>query len=106
MYLDKFKLTDRIAVVTGAGRGIGLATAEALAEAGATVVLTDMNAELLTEARAGLAAKGHRVDSERLEVTDPRAVEAAHDAIIARHSRVDVLVNNAGIAISKEPAEK
>jgi NAD(P)-dependent dehydrogenase (short-subunit alcohol dehydrogenase family) len=106
MYLDKFKLTDRIAVVTGAGRGIGLATSEALCEAGATVVLTDMNAELLAEATAGLKGKGYRVDSEPLEVTSSAAVQAAHDAIIARHGRVDVLVNNAGIAISKEPAEK
>ena len=50
MYLDKFKLDDKIAVVTGAARGIGLAIVEALAEAGALVVLTDMNAALLDEA--------------------------------------------------------
>ncbi|WP_411034037.1 SDR family NAD(P)-dependent oxidoreductase [Shinella sp. BYT-45] len=105
MYLDKFKLTGKIAVVTGAARGIGLAAVEALAEAGATVVLTDMNPELLSAATEGLKAKGLPVDSAVLDVTDAKAVEAAHDAILARHGRVDVLVNNAGIAISNHPAE-
>jgi NAD(P)-dependent dehydrogenase (short-subunit alcohol dehydrogenase family) len=105
MYLDKFKLTGKIAVVTGAARGIGLAASEALAEAGAMVVLTDMNADLLASAREGMAAKGYPVDSEILEVTDNKAVQRVHDAVLARHGRVDVLVNNAGIAISNHPAE-
>lgn len=105
MYLDKFKLTGRIAVVTGAARGIGLAAVEALAEAGATVVLTDMNPDLLAAATQAMAAKGHTVDSEVLDVTDAKAVQAVHDAILSRHGRVDVLVNNAGIAISNHPAE-
>jgi NAD(P)-dependent dehydrogenase (short-subunit alcohol dehydrogenase family) len=105
MYLDKFKLTDRIAVVTGAARGIGLSAAEALAEAGALVVLTDMNPDLLSGAVEGLKAKGYRVEGEVLDVTDVKNVEAVRDAVIARHGRVDVLVNNAGIAISNHPAE-
>lgn len=105
MYLDKFKLTDKIAVVTGAARGIGYAAVEALAEAGAKVVLTDMNDALLKDATATLAAKGYSVDSVVLDVTDVKAVQAAHDEIVARHGRVDILVNNAGIAISNHPAE-
>ena len=105
MYLDKFKLTGKIAVVTGAARGIGFSTVEALAEAGATVVLTDMNPEVLAAATESMKAKGHSVDSEVLDVTDVKAVQAVHDAILARHGRVDVLVNNAGIAISNHPAE-
>ena len=105
MYLDKFKLTGKIAVVTGAARGIGLSTVEALAEAGATVVLTDMNPDVLAAATESMQAKGHSVDSEVLDVTDVKAVQAVHDAILARHGRVDVLVNNAGIAISNHPAE-
>ena len=105
MYLDKFKLTGQVAVVTGAARGIGLAAVEALAEAGATVVLTDFNPDLLASATEALKAKGLAVDSERMDVTDARGVEAARDAILARHGRVDVLVNNAGIAISNHPAE-
>ncbi len=105
MYLDKFKLTGKVAVVTGAGRGIGLATVEALAEAGATVVLTDMNQDLLTVSTVALHDKGFNVDSEQLDVTDVAGVQAVHDAIIARHGQVDILVNNAGIAISNHPAE-
>jgi NAD(P)-dependent dehydrogenase (short-subunit alcohol dehydrogenase family) len=105
MYLERFKLTDKTAVVTGAAGGIGLATAEALAEAGATVVLTDMNADALDKARAGLADKGFKVDAEVLNVTDAAAVQRVHDAVVQRHGRVDVLVNNAGIAISNHPAE-
>lgn len=105
MYLDKFKLTGKIAVVTGAARGIGLSTSEALAEAGATVVLTDMNPDLLSAATESMRAKGYSVDSEALDVTHVKAVEDVRDAILARHGRVDVLVNNAGIAISNHPAE-
>lgn len=106
MYLDRFKLDDKIAVVTGAARGIGLATSEALVEAGATVILTDMNADALNTAVAALSAKGLSVEGELLEVTDPEAVQrSVHDVIVARHGRVDVLVNNAGIAISNHPAE-
>jgi NAD(P)-dependent dehydrogenase (short-subunit alcohol dehydrogenase family) len=105
MYLDKFKLDKKIAVVTGAARGIGFATAEALAEAGALVVLTDMDAELLDKAAADLSAKGRRVETELLDVTDSGAAQRVNDAVVARHGRVDVLVNNAGIAISNHPAE-
>ena len=105
MYLEKFKLTDKVAVVTGAARGIGLSAAEALAEAGATIVLTDMNPQLLQTATESLRDKGHSVDSEQLDVTDPAGVQSAHDAILSRHGRIDVLVNNAGIAISNHPAE-
>jgi NAD(P)-dependent dehydrogenase (short-subunit alcohol dehydrogenase family) len=105
MYLERFRLQDKIAVVTGAGRGIGLSTAEALAEAGALVVLTDMRQDLLDQATRALGEKGYRVEGELLDVTDAKAVEAVHERIIQRHGRVDVLVNNAGIAISNHPAE-
>src|SRR5476649_3072011 len=71
MYLDKFKLTGKVAVVTGAARGIGLATVEALAEAGAAVVvITDMNPGLLRGAVAAMTEKGYRVEGELLDVTD------------------------------------
>jgi NAD(P)-dependent dehydrogenase (short-subunit alcohol dehydrogenase family) len=105
MYLDKFKLTGKVAVVTGAARGIGLATVEALAEAGATVVLTDMNPDMLAASTAAMRDKGYSVDGEQLDVTEVAHVQAVHDSIVARHGRVDILVNNAGIAISNHPAE-
>jgi NAD(P)-dependent dehydrogenase (short-subunit alcohol dehydrogenase family) len=105
VYLEKFRLDGKLAVITGAARGIGLACAEALAEAGAAVVITDMNGEAATQAAATLTARGFAAEAAMLDVTDPRAVEALQEAVIARHGRVDILVNNAGIAISNRPAE-
>ncbi|HWT62081.1 MAG TPA: SDR family oxidoreductase [Ochrobactrum sp.] len=105
MFLEKFRIDGKIAVVTGAARGIGLSASEALAEAGAKVVLTDMSQELLDKALTELAAKGYSVEGELLDVTDVEGVQRVHDSIIARHGRVDILVNNAGIAISNHPAE-
>ncbi|MCK4206441.1 SDR family oxidoreductase [Brucella pituitosa] len=105
MFLEKFRIDGKIAVVTGAARGIGLSASEALAEAGAKVVLTDMSQELLDKAFTELAAKGYSVEGELLDVTDVEGVQRVHDSIIARHGRVDILVNNAGIAISNHPAE-
>jgi NAD(P)-dependent dehydrogenase (short-subunit alcohol dehydrogenase family) len=105
MYLDKFKLTNKIAVVTGAGRGIGFACADALSEAGALVIITDMDEAAAQAARDALRAKGRKAESAKLDVTDPRAVEAVAAALIKAHGKVDILVNNAGIAISFVPAE-
>lgn len=105
MYLEMFSLKGKTAVITGAARGIGLAAADALSEAGARVIITDMNGEAAASAAEGLRASGRDVHGETLDVTDPRAVERVHAAIVARHGRVDILVNNAGIAISNRPAE-
>lgn len=105
MYLERFKLTGRVAFITGGARGIGLATAEALAEAGARVTICDRDAAELETAKAALAAKGYAVATTVLEVTDSEAVSAAADALVAREGRVDILINNAGIARSEIPAE-
>ena len=105
MYLERFKLDGKIAVVTGAARGIGLAIVDALGEAGATVVLTDMDGEAAQRAAEALVKQGRKVVAEALDVTDPRMVEELQARLVARHGRVDILVNNAGIAISNRPAE-
>jgi NAD(P)-dependent dehydrogenase (short-subunit alcohol dehydrogenase family) len=106
MYLERFKLTGRVAFITGGARGIGLATAEALAEAGARVTICDRDGAELETAKAALATKGYAVAATVLEVTDSEAVNAAADALVAREGRVDILVNNAGIARSEIPAEE
>ena len=105
MYLESFSLNGKVAVVTGAAQGIGLATADALSEAGATVIIADMNPDTAAKSSQALQAKGRKVEWEKLDVTDARAVEQVHAAIIARHGKVDILVNNAGIALSNRPAE-
>lgn len=105
MYLERFSLNGKVAVVTGAAQGIGLATADALSEAGATVIIADMNPDTAAKSSQALQAKGRKVEWEKLDVTDARAVEQVHAAIIARHGKVDILVNNAGIALSNRPAE-
>ncbi len=105
MYLDKFQLGGQVAVVTGAAKGIGFAVADALSEAGAHVVLTDLNGAAAETAAQVLVSKGRKVSAMELDVTDARQVKAVADKIVALHGKIDILVNNAGIAISFIPAE-
>lgn len=87
------KLDDKIAIVTGAGQGIGAGIATKLAAEGATVVVADVNEET---AKATAAALGPRAVGIRTDVTDRDSVEAMVDQVVAEFGRVDVLVNNAG----------
>ena len=105
MYLERFRVTDRVAVVTGGAQGIGLSCVEALAEAGARVVIADLNAELTAKARAEMLAKGYAVDSVQMDVTDSKAVKDAAAEIVGDKGAIDILVCNAGIAISGPRAE-
>jgi len=105
MYLEKFKLPGKTAIVTGAGQGIGLACAEALGEAGARVIVADRDVALAKSATAQLTAKGFQAEMAEMDVTDSGRVTELADELVARHGRVDILVNNAGIARSETPAE-
>jgi NAD(P)-dependent dehydrogenase (short-subunit alcohol dehydrogenase family) len=106
MYLEMFKLTGRTALVTGGGRGIGLACAEALAEAGARVVIADRDASLAKEGQAALHAKQVDAETVIMDVTDSGRVTEVADELASRHGKIDILVNSAGIARSETPAEK
>jgi 7-alpha-hydroxysteroid dehydrogenase len=96
MILDRYRLTDRVAIVTGAGRGIGAGIALAFAEVGAHVVCAARTAEQIEGAAAGVRAFGRRALAVPCDVTQ----RAQLDALVARtmdeFGRVDVLVNNAG----------
>ena len=94
-----------MAFVTGAGQGIGLACAEALAEAGAHVVIADRDERLLQQGAKALQAKGYAVETQLVDVTDSARVTRVADDIVARHGGIDILVNNAGIARSETAAE-
>ena len=87
-----FSLKGRVALVTGASRGLGFAMAKALAENGATVIVNARNAEELKAAAAKIGAEPLPFD-----VTDAKAARAAMEGIVARHGKLDILVNNAGI---------
>jgi gluconate 5-dehydrogenase len=92
-----FSLSGRIALVTGASRGLGLGMAEGLAEAGATVVLNGRDAVTL-EARAGeLRNRGFSVGIARFDVTDEAAARAGIDEVVRTYGALDILIANAGI---------
>ena len=105
MYLDRFNLNGRVAVVTGGAQGIGLACVEALAEAGAHVYIADCNLKEAAQAQAAMEAKGYATDIIEMDVTKSAAVDAAAARVIAEKGRIDVLVCNAGIARAEVAAE-
>ena len=77
MFLEKFDLKDRVAVVTGGGQGIGVSCAEALAEAGARVVVADLSAQKADAGRDVLVGKGFDVDTAVFDVSNSQAVDEA-----------------------------
>ncbi|HEY6551888.1 MAG TPA: 3-oxoacyl-[acyl-carrier-protein] reductase [Vicinamibacteria bacterium] len=91
------RLEGRIVLVTGASRGIGRVIAETLAAAGATVVLGARDAARLDDGVRAIVAAGGKAEAVALDVADKASVEAAMGGLLARHGRLDVLVNNAGI---------
>src|SRR5438552_11137856 len=105
MYLDKLKLDGKVAVVTGAGQGIGAACARALGEAGAAVIVADMMAERVEASVGELKKLGLKAHGVKLDVTKSKEVDSVAAQIIKQHGRVDILVNNAGVAKSDVKAE-
>ena len=96
---------QRVAVITGAAKGIGWATVEAFVAAGATPVLFDRDVQSLEQAGRTLDDRGVEHLAQSVDVTDEAAVVAAFAAVENRYGRIDVLVNNAGIAIRRPAVE-
>jgi 3-oxoacyl-[acyl-carrier protein] reductase len=94
--VNRIDLAGRIGIVTGAARGIGYAIAERLLQAGASVVLWDLDADALGSAGKALSAHG-AVTAERVDITREEEVARATAAASQRFGRIDLLVNNAGI---------
>jgi len=94
-----YDFAGAVALVTGAGSGMGLATARAFAEYGAATVLADRNAEQVQEVAGQLGSEGHPVLAVVCDVTDEVQVEAMVRAGVDRFGRLDMAFNNAGIMI-------
>ena len=103
--LNKFKLENKTAIVTGAARGLGKAMAKGLAEAGANIVIPDINYKGAEETAAEIAELGIETLPLETDVTDEDAVAEMVKETQKRFDNIDILVNNAGIVVH-EPAEE
>ncbi len=98
------RLNERIAIITGAGSGIGRATAQRFAREGARLVLADMNPQALAETVASLEIDPERVRSMTVDVSREDQVKALVDEAVTAFGRLDIMCNNAGVSSSREPA--
>jgi NAD(P)-dependent dehydrogenase (short-subunit alcohol dehydrogenase family) len=101
----QFRLDDQVAVITGGARGIGRATAELFAAAGANAVIVDRDGDEAGRAAAAIRAAGGKVEAHPLDVTDDAAVEDLFGRIAQQAGHLDILVNNAGASMRKPTLE-
>lgn len=93
-----FTLSGKVAIVTGAGSGLGVVFSEALAAAGATVICTGISLEPVQQTAANLTAAGFQAVAIQLDVTDDDAIARVMQDVVTRFGSLDIMVNNAGIA--------
>ena len=102
-----YDFSGQVALVTGAAMGMGLATARAFAQAGASVVISDHDQENLEHAATALREAGHEVLPVACDVTDEDAAAAMIAATVARYGRLDMAYNNAGVQVPRvDPADE
>lgn len=94
--LNLFSLRNKVAIITGGGRGLGRQIAEAYAEAGASVVLCSRNVDNCREVQGEIEAAGGQASALQLDVTRPDSVTSVVDQTVATYGKIDVLVNNSG----------
>ncbi|MFQ5652064.1 MAG: 3-oxoacyl-ACP reductase FabG [bacterium] len=90
------RLKGRVAIITGGARGIGRATAEVFTREGAAVIIWDVNENGADTAKA-LCEQGFSAEFQRIDISDPGAVQKAAAKIVDKHGRIDILINNAGV---------
>src|SRR6185437_3403015 len=95
--LERFRIDDRVAIVTGASSGLGVAFAQALAEAGADVALGARRAGRLEDTKKLVEAAGRRAIAVSTDVSEPQDAQRLVDETVAQLGGVDILVNNAGV---------
>lgn len=100
--MNTIDLKGRVAIITGAARGIGFATAQKMLASGASVAIWDVDEAAMSKAAASLSAAG-KVYTARVELTDEASVEAATKALVRDARKIDILVNNAGITGGNAP---
>ena len=103
--LDRFRLNGKVALVTGGGDGIGLASGRHLASAGAVVAILDKDEAKAEAAAKSIVAGGGHAIAISADVTEEAAVLAATDEVVRRFGRLDILINNAGTAIRSAATE-
>ena len=87
------RLKDKVAIITGAAKGIGFATAQCFAQEGAKVIITDVNPTTVNEA----VVQTPNAEGYAMNVTDRASIQSVVDQVIQKHGRIDILINNAGI---------
>lgn len=105
MYMEKLRLDGRIAVITGGAQNIGFCCATALAEAGARVVLADLDGDRAQASAAELQGLGYSASSVAMDVTSEHSVRQAFHQVEEKEGRLDILVCSAGLCISEVKAE-
>lgn len=105
MFLDKYNLNGKTAIVTGGGRNIGLSCGMALAEAGAKIIVVDISPQLAESGCAEIRKAGYTAEAVPLDVTKRKDVDKTMDAIAGQHGSIDIMVCNAGIALPDEATE-
>ncbi len=100
-YLEKFRVADKVAIVTGGSKGLGRAMALGLGEGGAKVVVTSRTVPLIEETADEIIKKGGEAIAVPVDVKNPQSIEMMVAQVMDHYGRVDILINNAGIAPMK-----
>lgn len=98
-------LTDKVVLVTGGGQGLGRAAAEVLSKDGARVILGDIKDKVAVQTVSELSQNGEQLESYHLDVGDALNVEETFKTIINEYGTIDVLINNAGVDVTKPVTE-